>query len=229
MRNAFLTNRRLMLAVGFTLTLGSMLPAQPPRERSPTFFVGRLRFGENRGNDCGDVGRNMVQLVVRVTTVPVRDEKKLTIDDPELFDTPFLFMNGHNDFVFSEQDLDILRTYFEHGGFLFASGCCTNPPFPIAWRRELSRVFPDREVEVLPYDHPIYRTFYRIERVRNLHENRDVRLEALFFRGRMVAVMCENGLCCAFAMDNRCNVGRGVSPEDGKKLALNIAIYAMTH
>ncbi len=206
-----------------------MLPAQPPRERSPTFSVGRLRFGENRGGDCGDVGRNMVQLVARVTTVPVRDEKKLTIDDPELFDTPFLFMNGHNDFVFSEQDLehstDILRAWW----IPLCIGLLHEPAFPIAWRRELSRVFPDREVEVLPYDHPIYRTFYRIERVRNLHENRDVRLEALFFRGRMVAVMCENGLCCAFAMDNRCNVGRGVSPEDGKKLALNIAIYAMTH
>jgi hypothetical protein len=30
-------------------------------------------------------------------------------------------------------------------------------------------------------------------------------------------------------MDNRCNAGKGVGPEDGKKLALNIAIYAMTH
>jgi hypothetical protein len=30
-------------------------------------------------------------------------------------------------------------------------------------------------------------------------------------------------------MQNRCNVGKGVSPEDGKKLALNVADYAFTH
>jgi len=138
-------------------------------------------------------------------------------------------MNGHHDFVLSDDELENLRTYFEHGGFLFASGCCTNPPFPRAWRRELGRVFPNESVQPLPYDHPIYRTFYRIERVRNLHENKNVYSEALFYQGRMVAVLCENGLCCAFTMDNSCNVGRGVSPEDGKQLALNIAIFAMTH
>jgi hypothetical protein len=41
--------------------------------------------------------------------------------------------------------------------------------------------------------------------------------------------MCEQGLCCALAMGNNCNLGHGVSPEDGKKIALNIAVYALTH
>jgi hypothetical protein len=44
-----------------------------------------------------------------------------------------------------------------------------------------------------------------------------------------VAVMCEDGLCCAFSANNTCNSGKGVSPEDGQKLALNIAVYALTH
>ena len=219
----------LFMTTWLVLWMAPIVFAQPSTERPPTFFVGRVQYGSNRGGDCGDVGQNMVQLVARVTTVPVRSERKLRLTDPELFDTPFLFMNGHDDFVLSNEELERLRTYLEHGGFLFASGCCTNPPFPQAWRRELSRVFPDEQVTTLPYEHPIHRAFYRIERVRNLHENKEVYLEALFYQGRMVAVMCENGLCCAFAMDNSCNVGRGVSPEDGKKLALNIAIYAMTH
>ena len=93
----------------------------------------------------------------------------------------------------------------------------------------MARLFPSEQIHSLPYDHPIYRTFYQIDQVRNLHENRDVHLECLFFQDRMVAVMCENGLCCAFAQNNKCNPGRGVSVEDGKKLAVNIAVYAMTH
>ncbi len=51
----------------------------------------------------------------------------------------------------------------------------------------------------------------------------------VFCGGARVAVICEDGLCCAFSANNACNVGRGISPEDGKKLALNIAVYAMTH
>ena len=48
-------------------------------------------------------------------------------------------------------------------------------------------------------------------------------------KGNLVAVMCEDGLCCAFSANNTCNEGKGVSPDDGQKLALNIAVYALTH
>jgi len=203
--------------------------AQPPGDRLASFFVGRVSYGQNAGRDCGDVGQAMAKLVAQVSTIPVQNERMVSLRDNAIFETPFLFMNGHNDFVLSGAELANLRTYLEHGGFLFASGCCTNPAFPAAWRRELSRVFPGQQVQAMPYDHPIYRSFYRIGRVRSLHRNVDVHLEGLFLKGRLAAVMCEDGLCCAFAMENRCNVGRGVSPEDGRKLALNIAVYAMTH
>ena len=57
----------------------------------------------------------------------------------------------------------------------------------------------------------------------------EAEIDATDAEDRLVSAMCEDGLCCAFSMDNRCNVGRGVSPEDGRQLALNLAVYAMTH
>ncbi len=222
--------RTIQWAMRVALTVAA-IPAlgQVPDDPFRTFFVGRVRYSANDGHDCGDVGASMAQILARVSTIPVRREVPVALADKKLFETPFLFMNGHHDFVLSANEIDNLRTYLEHGGFLFASGCCTNPAFPAAWRREFSRIFPNEQVQSLPYDHPIYRSFYRIERVRSLHRNVDVHLEGLFWKGRMTAVMCEDGLCCAFSMNNRCNVGRGVSPEDGRKLALNITVYAMTH
>jgi hypothetical protein len=151
------------------------------------------------------------------------------LTDPDLFETPFLFMNGHNDFVLTEAELANLRKYLSHGGFFFASGCCTSPGFPKAWRREFSRMYPSEKVKAIPYDHLIYRSFYRIDRVRCLNEPRDIQLEGLFYQGALVAVMCEDGLCCAFSANNSCNRGKGVTPEDGQKLTLNIAVYALTH
>ena len=209
--------------------LGTVTFAQSRGIRQTNFFMGRVKYSKNDGRDCGGVGRNMAKLVSQVSTIHIRDEKKVALTDPALFETPFLFMNGHNDFVFSEAELENLRIHLKHGGFLFTSGCCTKPKFPRAWRREMNRLFPNETVRKLPYDHPIYQAFYRIDRVRSLHQKRDVHLEALFWEGRMVAVLCEDGLCCAFSANNRCNVGRGITPEDGKKLALNIAVYAMTH
>ena len=57
----------------------------------------------------------------------------------------------------------------------------------------------------------------------------NIQLEGLFHDGELVAVMGEDGLCCSFAMDGGCNQGRGVPPDEAKKIALNICVYALTH
>ena len=198
-------------------------------DKQATFFMGRIRYSSNDGNDCGGVGQDLMRLVSRASTLSVQEERKVSLTEPDLYETPFLFMNGHNDFVLSEEEIDNLKKYLSHGGFIFASGCCTNPNFPKAWRREFGRIFADCPVKPIPYDHLIYRSFYKIDRVRCLNEPRDIQLEGLFYDGALVAVMCEDGLCCAFSANNTCNEGKGVSPEDGQKLALNIAVYALTH
>jgi hypothetical protein len=217
--------------LSFLLALRSLAAADllPSMDPNATFFMGRIKYSNNDGNDCGGVGQELMKLVSRVSTIKVQQEKRVQLTDPELFETPFLFMNGHNNFVLTAAELEGLRKYFAHGGFLFVSGCCTNPDFPRAARREFARLFAGEGVKELPYDHPIYRSFYQIPRVRSLHENKDIHLEGLFYKGNMVMVMCEDGLCCAFSMAGRCNAGKGVSSEDGQKLALNIAVYSITH
>jgi Domain of unknown function (DUF4159) len=216
----------LWLGLGMAACTGL---AQKAADKQATFFMGRVRYSLNDGNDCGGVGQDLMQLVSRASTLVVQEERKVRLTDPDLYETPFLFMNGHNDFVLTDEEISNLREYFIHGGFFLASGCCTNPNFPKAWRREFSRLFPDSPVKAIPYEHLIYRSFYKLDRVRCFNEPRDILLEGLFYQGRLVAVLCEDGLCCAFSANNSCNEGKGVSPEDGKKLALNIAIYALTH
>ncbi len=203
--------------------------ASKSSNQSATFFMGRIRYSSNNGNDCSGVGRELIKLVSQVSTIRVKEEKVLRLTDDELYETPFVFMNGHRDFKLTEQEIENLRKYFRHGGFYFASGCCTNPEFPKAWRREFSGILPGESVKKIPYDHLIYRAFYKINRIACLHVKKDIYLEGLFYQGRLVAVMCEEGLCCSFSMQNRCNKGKGVGPEDGKRLALNIAVYALTH
>jgi hypothetical protein len=213
------------------LFLASCIPCfgQANDDKQSTFFMGRVRYSSSEGDDCRGVGDELMRLVSRASTLKVQEERRLKLTDPQLFETPFVFMNGHNDFVLTEVELDNLRIHLRHGGFFFASGCCTNPDFPRAWRREFSRIFDNEKTKPIPYDHLIYRSFYKIERVRCLHEARDIQLEGLFFEGNLVAVMCEDGLCCAFSANNSCNKGKGVSTEDGQKLALNIAVFALTH
>jgi hypothetical protein len=222
---------RLSLPVCLCLSLCCTAPsfAQGTDDKNATFFMGRIRYSSSEGNDCPGVGQDLMKLVSRASTLRIQEERRIKLTDAELYETPFLFMNGHNDFVFTEAELENLRKYLAHGGFFFASGCCTNPDFPRAWRREFGRMFPGEKVKPIPYDHLIYRSFYKIDRVRCLNEPRDIQLEGLFYQGNLVAVVCEDGLCCAFSANNTCNTGRGISPDEGQKLTLNIAVYALTH
>lgn len=198
-------------------------------ESLATFFVGRLKYSNTDGNDCGSTAEKLAQLVSSASTIPVQKERKLKITDPLIYETPFLFMNGHHDFIFSKPEVEVLRKYFANGGFLLASGCCTNPAFPAACRRELSRILPGEKIKKIEYDHPIYRSFYRIPKIPVQGRSEQVYLEGLFFEGNLVAVLCEEGLCCSFAMDNSCNDDRGIEPELGRQIALNIAVYSLTH
>lgn len=198
-------------------------------DKLATFFMGRLKYSTNDGDDCSGVGEDLMKLVSKASTIKVQEERHVKISDPQLYETPFLFMNGHDDFVLSDAELQNLRKYLAHGGFIMASGCCTNPNFPKAWRREFSRIIAGETVKKLSYDNLIYRSFYQIGRVKNLDDGHDIQLEGLYFEGNLVAVMCEDGLCCAFSADNSCNKGHGISPADGQKIALNIAVFALTH
>jgi Domain of unknown function (DUF4159) len=226
----FVKRPTILLVLAGLFILPSCLHADTAPDKFTTFFVGRLKYANNDGNDCGSVAEELGHLLSRASTITVQDEKKIRLaDDDSLFETPFLFMDGHDDFVLSDTELGNLRRYFAHGGFMLASGCCSTPGFPIAWRREMNRVFPGEVVQKIPYDHLIYHSFYNIDHVENLENHQDVLLDGLYHDGQLVAVMCQDGLVCSFAMGNECNKGHGIDPEEARKLALNIAVYSLTH
>lgn len=202
---------------------------------SEPVLLGRLKYDQNNGNDCANVGEALVDLVSKACSLSLGGTRVIELASPELLGLPFLFMNGHGHFQFSEKERQTLRNYFENGGFLLASGCCDKREFPISMRQELSRLFEGTSFkrrarfQRMPYDHLIYRIQHPVEKVTSLNRKTDIYLEGLFFDGRLVAVLCDEGLCCSFSMGNRCNRGRGVPPEVGPPLAVNIAIYALTH
>src|ERR1051326_5252385 len=96
----------------FVISLFFLLPAfsQSFDDKSATFFMGRIKYSgasaeKNEGNDCPGVGQDLMKLVSRASTLKVQEERKLRLTDPELFDTPFLFMNGHGEFVLTETEV----------------------------------------------------------------------------------------------------------------------------
>src|SRR6266542_3433624 len=91
-----------LLLTSFTTTTA---PAQRSDDKQATFFMGRVKYSSNDGNDCGGVGQDLMRLVSRASTLKIQEERKVKLTDADLFETPIIFMNGHNDFVFVEAEL----------------------------------------------------------------------------------------------------------------------------
>ena len=76
----------------------------------------------------------------------------------DIFQYPFIHMTGHGNVSFNEQDALNLRKYLLSGGFLHIDD---NYGINEYIRRELKKVFPDKELVELPASHPIFSTAFK--------------------------------------------------------------------
>lgn len=75
------------------------------------------------------------------------------LSSDKLFTYPFIFITGHGNIVFSNYEVQRLRTYLIQGGFLYADDDYgMDKPF----RREMKKVFQDQELVELPYSYGLY-------------------------------------------------------------------------
>ncbi|MBW6497567.1 MAG: DUF4159 domain-containing protein [Bacteroidales bacterium] len=80
------------------------------------------------------------------------------VGSPQIFNYPFLYMTGHGNVVFSQQEAENLRDYLLAGGFLHVDDNYGLNPY---FRREIRKVFPEYELIELPFSHPIYQQKYK--------------------------------------------------------------------
>jgi hypothetical protein len=123
------------------------------------FQIARLKY--NGGGDWYNdpsAEINLLKFLQANTNLKVKAEYKFVdISSEEMFSYPFLFMTGHGNIVFSSSEADRLKKYLENGGFLYIDD---DYGLDKALRREMKKVFPDKEFIELPFSHSIYNIFY---------------------------------------------------------------------
>ena len=142
--------------------LGPVAAAIEPAASADGFTIARLKY-DGGGDWYGNPSSlpNLARALRDRTTVPVDrdDEVRVSILDPDFFNYPFAFMNGHGTVRFSDTEAARLRQYLLSGGFLFADD---NYGMDESFRREMARVFPDRPLVEVPFRHPIYHSYYEL-------------------------------------------------------------------
>lgn len=117
----------------------------------------------------------------------VIDEKPATVTtgSTTIFNYPIVFMTGHGNVFFSDNDVDNLRNYLVSGGFLHISD---NYGLDKYIRKEIKKVFPELEFQEIPYSHPIYNQTYKFDSLPKIHEHEGNAPQGfgLFYEGRLV-------------------------------------------
>jgi hypothetical protein len=131
---------------------------------------------------------NLAAAIHDRTGVPIwlgpRVDIRLT--DPRLRDFPYIYITGHGNIKLTDEEVLILREYLLAGGFLHADD---NYGLNESFRREIKRVFPEKELVELPPDHPLYHIFYDFPKgIPKVHEHdgKPPQGFAVFDNGRML-------------------------------------------
>lgn len=128
-----------------------------------------------------------------IHTVIADVPKVVTPESSDLFLYPFIHATGHGNVYFSEEAIENLRTYLLAGGFLHIDDNYGMEPYI---RRELGRLFPDKELTELPAQHPIFSQPYRFpDGLPKIHEHDGKRPQAF-------GIIHENRLLVLFTYES---------------------------
>jgi hypothetical protein len=131
-------------------------------QQKSTIKIGLLKY--NGGGDWYANPTSLPNLIAfankNIHTNILPEPGTVEVGSLELFNYPLIHMTGHGNVVFSENDVEMLRTYLMGGGFLHIDDNYGLDPYI---RREMKKVFPDQEFVELPFNHPIYHQHYQFD------------------------------------------------------------------
>ncbi len=175
---------RIILAI--VLFTNCSLSQQP--RTSSAFKIARLKYsggGDWYNDPSAEV--NLLKFVRQNTSIEVDPVYEFVdLNSEQLFTYPFIFITGHGNISFNENEIRRLRTYLESGGFLYVDD---DYGLDKAFRREAKKLFPGQELTELPYSHGIYHCQFDFPNgppKTHEHDGKPAQGFGLFHNGRLV-------------------------------------------
>lgn len=132
---------------------------------------------------------NLIEYCNKNLNTNIQEEPStIEIGSPEIFNFPFVHLTGHGNIVLSESEAINLKVYLEGGGFLHVDD---NYGLDEYFRREIKKVFPNKELVELPPSHPIFHQKYDFNQgIPKIHEhdNKPPQAFGIFIDDRLVCL-----------------------------------------
>ena len=217
--------------VVLALLLSSALGFCQLVKTNSAFKIARLKY--NGGGDWYNDPQEEVNLLkfVRQKTIidvePVYEFVEISSD--KFFTYPFIFMTGHGNMTFGDQEIRRLRTYLENGGFIYADDDYgMDKPF----RREIKKIFPEQDLVELPFSFGLYHCQFDFPQgppKTHEHDGKPPQGFGLFHNGRLVLYYTYESNPSDGWDDPEVHGDRPEKREEALRFGTNIVVWALTH
>ncbi len=179
---------------------------------------------------------NLLKYARDNSTLGVKFKREnLRLTDPKAATSPLLYITGHRDFVWPREEAAALGRYLKAGGLLLGDACCGRLAFDAAFRRELAKALPDRKLDRLPLDHPLYHSLADIKQVEYTPRTREdfgpmsePELEGVSIDGRLAVIYSRFDLGNGWEQFPHA-YSYGLKDESALRIGANALVFAVTH
>ncbi len=199
------------------------LAASDPEAR--LVAVGNLIYGGDKTSVCfSDRFLTTVETEGGINTEKRMRAVRLDQAD-ELMAMPFVIMNGQNDFTLPSVERELLKRYFDGGGFLLASAGCSSEQWSAAFRRELQAVLGADCFTPVGLDHPLFHTLFDLGTLELKHGGTPT-FEGIVRDGRLVCLFSKEGLNDTEHTQGCCCCG-GNEVRQAEEVVADALVYAL--
>ncbi len=232
---------------GLALQLASPAFDESVQETENKFVFARVQFSSRgrlggRGwgrtpgwaHDYPRAERNFLNILDELTEIETTPESYVVVqlDDPEIMRYPFLYFSEPGSWAITPEEAANFREYLFRGGFAMFDDFDGRRDWQV-FSSAMKQVLPERELELLTIEDPIFHCFFDIETL-DMEPPMQYRDDPLFYAirdedGRIqVIVNFNNDLGDFWEWSDESVFPISLSNE-AYKYGVNYVIYAMTH
>jgi hypothetical protein len=206
--------------------------------------IGLLRYGGDW--DCARTAMMFLshQLRERTRLAVNATDRVVALDDRDLRRAAFVYMTGHRDFRFRDEEIAGLRAYLQNGGYFWADDSThfNDETFDTAFRREIARVLPGCALTRLSPDFAAFHCGYDLSggykgyAIPPGDKYRLDYIEGVALDGRVAVVYTRNDYGDGLNIDARTHplkisltdLGPAEMQEGAVRMGINMALHFLT-
>ena len=197
---------------------------------SQEFNIARVQYGGGGDWYCdpSSLPNLLDYLKANTSMVKATKEVRIKLTDNNAKHFPYLYLTGHGNIRFSENEIIELRSILGNGGFLHADD---NYGMDKSFRREIKKVFPNKDFVELPHSHPVFSSYYNFENgLPKIHEhdNKPPQALGIYENNKLVVLYTYESDLGDGWEDSAVHNDPPEIREAALKMGVNIIYYALT-